>query len=78
MKYVVLLSDGMAGRTLLELNGRTTLEAAADACDGLSFQGIRRWGMALHGSGRNGSGRRYGQSWSWAMTQRCIYRTLSC
>ncbi|MFR5582614.1 MAG: hypothetical protein ACLTLQ_01070 [[Clostridium] scindens] len=29
MKYVVLLSDGMAGRPLLELNGRTTLEAAA-------------------------------------------------
>ena len=29
MKYVVLLSDGMAGRTLLELNGRTTLEASA-------------------------------------------------
>ena len=29
MKYVVLLSDGMAGRPLEELNGRTTLEAAA-------------------------------------------------
>lgn len=28
MKYVVLLSDGMAGRPLEELGGRTTLEAA--------------------------------------------------
>ena len=29
MKYVVILSDGMAGRPLDELDGRTTLEAAA-------------------------------------------------
>lgn len=28
MKYIVVLSDGMAGRPLDELNGRTTLEAA--------------------------------------------------
>ena len=28
MKYIVLLSDGMAGRPLEELGGRTTLEAA--------------------------------------------------
>lgn len=28
MKYVVVLSDGMAGRPLEELNGKTTLEAA--------------------------------------------------
>ena len=28
MKYVVVLSDGMAGRPLEELGGRTTLEAA--------------------------------------------------
>ena len=28
MKYVVVLSDGMAGRPLKELDGRTTLEAA--------------------------------------------------
>ena len=28
MKYVVVLSDGMAGRPLEELDGRTTLEAA--------------------------------------------------
>lgn len=29
MKYIILLSDGMAGRPLEELNGRTTLEAAS-------------------------------------------------
>lgn len=29
MKYVIVLSDGMAGRPLKELNGKTTLEAAA-------------------------------------------------
>lgn len=29
MKYVVVLSDGMAGRPLEELNGMTTLEAAS-------------------------------------------------
>lgn len=29
MKYVVILSDGMAGRPLEELEGRTTMEAAA-------------------------------------------------
>lgn len=28
MKYIILLSDGMAGRPLSELSGRTTLEAA--------------------------------------------------
>ena len=28
MKYMVVLSDGMAGRPLEELDGRTTLEAA--------------------------------------------------
>ena len=28
MKYVILLSDGMAGKPLEELRGRTTLEAA--------------------------------------------------
>lgn len=28
MKYVVVLSDGMAGRPLAELGGRTTMEAA--------------------------------------------------
>ena len=28
MKYVVILSDGMAGRPIGELAGRTTLEAA--------------------------------------------------
>ena len=28
MKYIVVLSDGMAGRPLEELGGRTTLEAA--------------------------------------------------
>ena len=28
MKYVVVLSDGMAGRPLSELDGKTTLEAA--------------------------------------------------
>lgn len=28
MKYIVVLSDGMAGRPLEELNGKTTLEAA--------------------------------------------------
>ena len=28
MKYVVVLSDGMAGRPLEELGGKTTLEAA--------------------------------------------------
>lgn len=28
MKYIILLSDGMAGRPLPELSGRTTLEAA--------------------------------------------------
>lgn len=28
MKYIVVLSDGMAGRPLLELEGKTTLEAA--------------------------------------------------
>ena len=28
MKYVVVLSDGMAGRPLEELNMKTTLEAA--------------------------------------------------
>lgn len=28
MKYIVVLSDGMAGRPLLELKGKTTLEAA--------------------------------------------------
>ena len=27
MKYVVVLSDGMAGRPLSELDGKTTLEA---------------------------------------------------
>lgn len=29
MKYIVVLSDGMAGRPLKELDGRTTMEAAA-------------------------------------------------
>lgn len=29
MKYIILLSDGMAGRPLEELDGRTTLEAAS-------------------------------------------------
>ena len=28
MKYIVVLGDGMAGRPLEELDGRTTLEAA--------------------------------------------------
>ena len=28
MKYVIVLSDGMAGRPLPELGGRTTLKAA--------------------------------------------------
>ena len=28
MKYVIVLSDGMAGRPLEELGGKTTLEAA--------------------------------------------------
>ena len=28
MKYIIVLSDGMAGRPLKELGGRTTLEAA--------------------------------------------------
>ena len=28
MKYIVVLSDGMAGRPLKELGGKTTLEAA--------------------------------------------------
>lgn len=28
MKYVVLLSDGMAGRPIEQLGGRTTLEAS--------------------------------------------------
>ena len=28
MKYIVVLSDGMAGRPLKELEGKTTLEAA--------------------------------------------------
>ena len=28
MKYVIILSDGMAGRPLEKLGGRTTLEAA--------------------------------------------------
>ena len=28
MKYVIVLSDGMAGRPLDELGGKTTLEAA--------------------------------------------------
>ena len=29
MKYIILLSDGMAGRPIEELGGRTTMEAAA-------------------------------------------------
>ncbi len=29
MKYVIVLSDGMAGRQLWELGGKTTLQAAA-------------------------------------------------
>ena len=29
MKYVIVLSDGMAGRPLKELEGKTTLEAAS-------------------------------------------------
>lgn len=28
MKYIVMLADGMAGRPLEELGGRTTMEAA--------------------------------------------------
>ena len=28
MKYIIVLSDGMAGRPLEELGGKTTLEAA--------------------------------------------------
>lgn len=37
MKYVVVLSDGMAGRPIVELEGQTTLEAAATpAMDGLA------------------------------------------
>ncbi len=28
MKYIIVLSDGMAGRPLEELDGKTTLEAA--------------------------------------------------
>lgn len=32
MKYIVVLSDGMAGRPLDELGGRTTLEAAHTPC----------------------------------------------
>lgn len=32
MKYVVVLSDGMAGRPLEELEGRTTMEAAHTPC----------------------------------------------
>ena len=28
MKYIIVLSDGMAGRELSELDGRTTMEAA--------------------------------------------------
>ncbi len=37
MKYIILLSDGMAGRPLEELGGRTTLEAArTPVMDGLA------------------------------------------
>ena len=28
MKYIVMLSDGMAGRPIKELDGKTTLETA--------------------------------------------------
>ncbi len=43
MKYVVVLSDGMAGRPLSELDGKTTLEAAeTPVMDELAP--VRSWG----------------------------------
>ena len=51
MKYVVVLSDGMAGRPLEELQGLTTLEAAKTPVMD-----------ALAKTSELGSGQRYGES----------------
>ena len=60
MKYIVVLSDGMAGRPLEELGGRTTLEAAdTPVMDELAP--VSETGNGIYGPGRDGAGKRYGE-----------------
>lgn len=56
MKYIIVLSDGMAGRPLEELGGKTTLEAA----DTPNFDRLAEKaeiGLASMVPGRNGTGK---------------------
>ena len=58
MKYIIVLGDGMAGRALGELGGRTTLEAAkTPVMDRLAR--VSEIGMA---SMVPKAGKRYGES----------------
>ena len=56
MKYVIVLSDGMAGRPLEVLGGRTTMEAA--------YTPVM---YGVHGAGRDGTRERYGQSCGYGL-----------
>lgn len=56
MKYIIVLSDGMAGRPLEELGGKTTLEAADTPNFDLPCRESGDW-TGIYGAGRNGTGK---------------------